>query len=271
MTLDIEPRAEAQATQEPSDDIRPMLLELKRAIVRAQHELVRTKAVSQSRSHGRGLAASTDGEPRIYALCQARDTLIRLIEAELAKVSDSADAGHDEMLSTQRPDEPALENKLKAVEVAYDHYIEARQILVTVLSEGSSGSRSLAASTTPNISDARTVPRIHEAMASHTHLLPLVSRLSKAAEEQQAHQQQSSYLKRQLAAASAEDRRLISRLADECLMVEPGARDTKAWADAAREARVRDSWFVRARLDEGTSHLSTAHETMARIRQIAEC
>ena len=267
----IQPR-DPSHQEDSSARVAAMLLELKKTVLQAQSELNRTKEVTRYSENLHSAATSTGVDGHIHGLREARATLIALIEGELANVSEEPeDSDQSNCHPSEGFDEEASQDERAKVISAYEQYIEARQLLVMVLDQRPSASRNLAASTTPS-GDAASVTALQDdaRAVSYAHLLPLISGLRKASEDQQSLMQQSAYLRRQMSLASTERRQTTLRLADESLMVEPGSTEAGAWAAAATEARTKDAKTIAAQVEAGKSHLGNARDTLGRIDAIAQ-
>lgn len=256
-----------QGEQAPTAAVDARVLELKKAVIVAHGEASKSRSRLMSSHQIENGSHETNSEIRVEALRTARDELIRLIELELAKLPDttvesaridpSPSVNASDTMAEGRPNQ-------QDVQRLYDDYIAARKTLVTTLQDRAAEPPSLTnGSARQGATDGLNKPP-HTLLA--TQILPYISDLRTCSEAEQALVEQSSYLRRQVAFSTDNIRRSRLRLADESLLVPPGAASALPWVDAAREARGDDAQHVEASLERGEESLRKAHFTIEGLR-----
>ncbi|EON61866.1 hypothetical protein W97_01084 [Coniosporium apollinis CBS 100218] len=213
-------------------------------------------------------------EAQVDALRRARDELVSWIEGELAKISeDSAMIGPDLRQDGRDPvsDGSKLPNDAQPyfmrIQETYRQYLAARQSIIATIEatrhepQRPASPPKLTEHPSPTKAPKSAKPRNVEAYDA----LPYFSHLLQISQDERSLLQQSTYVRRQLSTATAENTKLIERLADESHLVTPGAKDAKAWAAAASVASQSTNAFVTEHLESGEHAISSAEGALAEM------
>ena len=262
-------QAPPQQKQSQDQDLQIQLLRLKKEIIICQRDLRSVGAKSASTAHEDGVS-HTSADVRTRALRRARDELIGLIEAELAKMPE----GEEEEIS--EPDEarrtetfPRSDTVQDNVQKLYDEYVEARKAIVAAVNAQPADPSPVLESDLPPTKSAVQATKPADVSLA-VQILPYVSELRALSEAEQGLVEQSSYLRRQIAHSSTNIQQAILRLSDESLLVAPGAARTGVWVEAAEEARREDADMLRARLQAGEESLGSARATIERLHRLTD-
>lgn len=214
-------------------------------------------------------------EAQVDALRRARDELVNWIEGELAKISEDSSAmiGPDLRQDGRDPgsDGSKLPNDaqsyFKRIQETYGQYLAARQSIIATIEATRHEPQQPASpqkmtehpspTKAPKSADSRNI-KAYDALPYFPHLLQI-------SQDERSLAQQSSYLRRQLSAATAENAKLIERLADESHLVTPGAKNAKAWAAAASVASQSTNAIVTEHLESGEHAISSAEGALAEM------
>ncbi|KAI5203738.1 hypothetical protein E4T38_05040 [Aureobasidium subglaciale] len=257
MQAQIPPPHTQQSQDESLAEAQSHIFELQKAVLRAQSNI-------QSKPHiNHAKDTNLEDWKRAYALRRARDDLIAWIEGELAKLSEDEDHTDPDLeITADTGAEESLEDIKTTLQNPYDKYINSRQHLLRVLSPDSQAKPGGIEPVPDGQQSANS-----DAQSSNTGLasriLPFIEILRSTAQDEAALMQHTSYLRRQVTAVSAETEQLLVRLSDESHMVRPGTSHTASWAEAAKNARIRDADIVNPHLDIGETSIGSVREILA--------
>ncbi|KAI5210551.1 hypothetical protein E4T39_00027 [Aureobasidium subglaciale] len=256
MQAQISPPLAQQSRDESLAEAHSHVFELQKAVLRAQSNI-------QSKPH---ISHNKDTNPeewkRAYALRRARDDLIAWIEGELAKLSEDEEHMDPDLEMPTDTGAESLEDIKTTLQSLYDRYINSRQQLLRVLNteyQAKSGAvnpvldRQQSATSDEQSSNTGLAARV----------LPFIEILRSTAQDEAALMQHTSYLRRQVTAVSAETEQLLVRLSDESHMVTPGTSHTASWAEAAKDARIRDADIINPHLDVGETSIGSVRDILA--------
>lgn len=255
------------SSQQPSISVVDgQILELKKAVIRAQRDVDASQPQLATEALPNGLPAGV----RTEALRRTRDELISLIEAELAKLPEDTTGfdGVDGPAShAQAHQSTGTTHDLNDVQRLYDNYVDTRASLVTTMNDHFTEAASLTNASAVKTS-THTAPSAQQTSLA-AQILPFTSELQSCSENEQAMMEQNSYMRRQVAYSSSNIQQARLRLADESLLVAPGATSAMSWVEAAKEARAGDHEHIETRLQSGEQSLRDVQARMERILALA--
>lgn len=250
-------------------DVETLVLQLKKAVLSAKQN-VDASGMSTAR-----IAANSSAKPGVQAeiagLQSALNELTGWMEQQLIVIGEGGVEGEPTSVpQTPRTVSSASESaaaNLEDIEALYEQYLSIRLRIIEIVNEP------------PNSNPASLSP-VHERTPSITFekptpaeiLLPYISTLTSAKQQESALLQQAAHLRQAISTAEGETQRLIFRLADESHLVQPGASKSKDWIVAAAEASLLTSEYVSQRVKDGREHVSKAEkklEDIERLPQIA--
>ncbi|KAJ9669350.1 hypothetical protein H2201_000702 [Coniosporium apollinis] len=223
--------------------------------------------------------ASSHGNPsleaQVDALRRARDELVNWIEGELAKISEDSSATIDPDPRQNGRDPgtnggklpPDAQPYLARIQEAYGQYVAARQSIIATIEATRHEPQQPGSpqKTTPHPAPIKAPKSADSRDTKAYDALPYFPHLLQISQDERSLLQQSTYLRRQLSAATAENAKLIDRLADESHLVTPGAKDAKAWAAAASVASESTNAIVTEHLESGEQAIASADGALAEM------
>lgn len=248
-------------------DVETLILQLKKAVLSAKqsvdgHNVSTTWASAKS-------PIKPGGQAEIAGLQSALNELTVWMEQQLAVIGEG---GGGEEESTSIPPTPRTISSasecdranLEDIEALYEQYLSTRLHLIETVNEPPD-------SGPPPLSPVhKRIPSIvSEKSTPAETLLPYISTLTSVKQQESALLQQTVHLRRAISTADGETRRLISRLADESHLVQPGASKGKDWSVAAAEASLSTAEFVSRKVMDGEEHTSKAEKLLDDIERLS--
>jgi len=240
--------------------------ELKKAVLSAKR-VVDAQADSEGVANGVGGAKGGTGE--VHALQQARNELIGWIERQLALIGEAQgeDGASPPSIANEEPREKAVSTE--DISRLYDGYLDARQRILHTIRFPSMAPPQPFLDDPPAPQQSVGAKDADTADAQALTLLPFMSPMLSAKNEEQSQLEQVAYIRRQVKLAEMGSDRLKRRLADESHLVHPGASKGKEWYDAASEAGKATEEFVRQRFEGGEKAAVEAEKVVREIEQVS--
>jgi len=246
-------------------DIEGSILQLKKAVLSTKRAVVAHQSAS---ADGEDISHNSVGG-ETAGLQNALAELTGWMEQQLAAIGDGSS-------EEQPPNTPAANGdgvndnaSLEDIAALYDGYLAAREKLIQAVTEPPSSDLQTTVSPFSTTTNGAASTRTQHASPAEA-VLPYVSSLTSAKDEERSLQQQSSFLRRQIAASESETHRLLARLADESHLVHPGASKGSDWATAAMEASRATEEYAMPRLKAGEEFAAAARKDMEEAKKVPQ-
>ncbi|MCJ1299156.1 hypothetical protein MMC08_001948 [Hypocenomyce scalaris] len=291
-------------------DTESLLHRLEKTVLRAKHALeTEEKLLFELKNQQQTEAKNGEDAPpwpepgsRVTALCKTRDELIKWIEEQLAKSSQSnEDTPLKDSDQKMEEEDAHMEQRKAAIAAKYEHYLEARKAMIGAASEA-------VLNQVQETKEHQNVKPQIESEQEHdyqqaTWILPhLTEYLIPSARAQKTSQQQESHIAASLSTQQKLTAQLLDRLANESHLLpnypllarqprfknsaaalgikppstplhrNPGARvesrsiyEARAWTFAADAARSATHETVEGRLEHGSQHARNAEGVLDKL------
>lgn len=215
-----------------------------------------------------------DPHADLRGLQKAHIELTTWMETQLAIISDVETPKEGSTVGSASP--RSMEGgqfSVRDIETLYNQYLDTRERLLYLVSNPSEQTQQREETSE---GDERSVEglEVDQQMTTSEVLLPHLSKLLSSKQQEQSLLQQSVYTRRQIASAESQANAILTRLADESHLVQPGSARAgprgKDWARAATDAAAATFNSSTHRLRVGQASIDAAENLLKEIKSMPE-